>query len=307
MALIEDLNKRFAIEGVAEIIAGNGGLPAVAVKAPNGANGTIYLHGGHVTAWTPEGAAGGEDVLWLSKKSLWQDDKPIRGGVPVCFPWFGPKKDDPAGGGAPAHGTARLRQWDLESIRQNSDGVTVTLATRSDEATRKLWPGDRTLRHRVTFGAQLTMQLEITNTGLTPVHAEEALHSYFSVGDVQRIRITGLDGVNYIDKTDGMKEKTQHGDISISAETDRVYLNTTSTVTIDDPVKGRKITITKENSKATVVWNPWIAKAKAMADFGDEEWPHMICVETCNVGPFALTIDPGESHTMTAKIRVDRA
>ena len=303
MGLIEDLNKKHAIESIAEIIAGNQGLPAVTVKAPSGAEGTVYLHGAHITSWTPESTAGGEDLLWLSQKSLWQNEKPIRGGVPICFPWFGPKKDDPA---APVHGFARTRQWNLDNIEQTNDAVTVTLSLASDDATKKLWPADFLLRQRVSFGNSLTISLELTNTGNSPLTAEEALHTYLRVGDVQKVRIHGLDGTHYIDKTDAMKEKPQSGDITITAETDRVYLNTTAAVTIEDTTKQRKITIAKQNSKNTVVWNPWIAKAKAMADFGDEEWPHMLCVETCNVAQSAITLAPNQSHTMTATITIDR-
>ncbi len=304
MGLIEDLNHRLAIEGVAEIIAGNQGLPAVTVKAKSGAEGTVYLLGAHITSWTPEGEAGGEDLLWLSQKSLWQPDKPIRGGIPICFPWFGPKKDDPS---APVHGFARTKQWNLDNIEQQNDAVTITLSLASDESTRKLWPADFLLRQRVSFGNSLTISLELTNTGTTPLTAEEALHTYFRVGDIQKVRITGLNNTTYIDKTDSMKEKPQQGDILITAETDRVYLNTTTPVTIEDPTKSRKISINKQNSKNTVIWNPWIAKAKAMPDFGDEEWPHMLCVETCNVAQSAITLAPTQSRTMTATITVDRA
>jgi glucose-6-phosphate 1-epimerase len=306
MGLIEDLNKQHAIESVAEIIAGKNNLPAVTIKAPSGTEGTVYLHGAHITSWTPEGPHGGEDLLFLSEKSLWQNDKPIRGGVPICFPWFGPKKDDPS---APIHGFARTRQWNLDQISHTPDSVTVTLSLASSPETRKLFPADFLLRQRVTFGNSLTISLELTNTGASPLTAEEALHTYFRIGDIQKVRILGLNNTNYIDKTDNMKEKTQTGDITITAETDRVYLNTTAATIIEDPANqggGRKITIAKENSKNTVVWNPWIAKAKAMPDFGDDEWPHMLCVETCNVGATAIVLQPGQSHTMTARIAITR-
>ncbi len=285
MNLIEQLNTRFAFDthaGVAEIIEANGGLPAVTIKTTAGVEGTIYLHGAHVAAWTPQGPAGGEEILWLSAKSAWQSDKPIRGGVPLCFPWFGPNKDNPA---APAHGFARLRAWELESIQQQGPAITVTLTTRSDEFTKQWWPADFSLKHRVTFGDELVMSLEITNTGTAPLTCEEAQHTYFTVGDIHQVRITGLDGIRYLDKVDGAKEKQQQGPVTISGETDRVYLDICGTSVIEDPAKKRKIIITKENSKATVVWNPWVAKSKAMPDFGDDEWPTMLCVETCNVGP----------------------
>jgi glucose-6-phosphate 1-epimerase len=306
MGSIEELDATFGFDGpsgVAEVIAGNGGLPAVTVKTKDGAEGTVYLHGAHVASWTPEGVAGGEDVLWLSAKSAWQPGKPIRGGVPICFPWFGPKKDDPT---APAHGFARLRAWDLESVEAAGNAIVVTLATRSDDTTKKLWPFDFILKHRVSFGDQLSLSLELTNTGTTPIIADEALHTYFHIGDIHKVTIKKLDGVRYLDKVDGAKEKTQHGDITITGETDRVYLDTTAATLIEDPAKDRKILVAKENSRSTVVWNPWIAKAKAMADFGDDEWPAMLCVETCNVAAYQVRVEPGQTHTMTAKIQVDR-
>jgi glucose-6-phosphate 1-epimerase len=217
--------RRHALPGVAEIVEGAGRLPAVKVTAGQ-ATGMVYLHGAHVAAWKP---AGFEEVLWMSAKSTFEEGRPIRGGVPICFPWFGPKPD------APAHGFVRLKAWELESIRQEAAGVTVTLAyagSAADEAVRKYWPHDFVLRQRVTFGTELTMALELTNRGGAPLRAEEALHTYFSLGDVRQARTAGLSGARYIDKTDGMKEKLQEGDIAITAETDRVYLETRSAVHI---------------------------------------------------------------------------
>jgi len=290
-----DLN-RHAIAGVAEVVGGQGGLPAVRVRGA-AAEGLVYLHGAHVAAWKP---AGMEEVLWMSAKSAFEPAKAIRGGVPVCFPWFGPKKD------AAVHGFARVAVWELESIRHAAAGVTVALLLRSNEVTRGMWPGDFSLRHRVTFGAQLEMALELTNTGGAALTAEEALHTYFAVGDVRQARVKGLAGVTYVDKVDAAKQKLQEGDITITGETDRVYLNTRGAVVIEDAAKRRRITVGKENSLATVVWNPWIAKAKAMADFGDDEWPGMICVETCNVGPHAVSVAAGQTHVMTARVGVAR-
>ncbi len=293
---LAELNRKHGVPGVAEIVEADG-LPAVRVRGM--ANGLIYLHGSHVAAWHPSGA---QEVLWMSAKSVFQPDKAIRGGVPICFPWFGPL----AGvAGAPAHGFARTRAWTLESIQQNSAGVTVVMKLADDEATRAAWPHDFVLRHRVTFGAQLVMSLELTNTGNSAFKAEEALHTYFTVGDVRQVRVKGLAGAHYIDKVDGKKEKTQAGDIDITGETDRVYFNTAATAVIEDPSLRRRISIAKEGSRDTVVWNPWIAKAKAMADFGDDEWPTMICVETCNVGANAVEVKPGATVVLTARIAVE--
>jgi glucose-6-phosphate 1-epimerase len=291
------LDQTVEIPGVAEIQTGNGGLPKVRITTAE-AVGEIYLLGAHLAAWKP---ANSQDVIWLSEKSWWQAGKSIRGGVPLCFPWFGPKKDDPQ---APGHGFARIRQWQLDSIAQEDRAVTVNLFTKSDASTKAWWPADFELRYQVTFGAKLVLRLELTNTGESMLRAEEAFHTYFCVGDVRHARVNGLDGVRYIDRIDGAKEKKQEGAITIMGETDRLYLNATGTAEIEDPVLRRRIRVSKQGSAETVVWNPWITKSKAMPDFGDEEWPGMICLETCNVAN-PVELAPGQRHTMTATIEVD--
>ncbi len=299
MSTIEMLNTKFGIAGVVQVVAGLGGLAAVRVETGE-AQGLVYLHGGHVAEWRPKGQ---DEVLWVSQKSYWADGKPVRGGVPVCFPWFGPKADDKA---APGHGFVRLMPWTLEAVTQEDEGVTVVLSTKSDDQTRKQWPGEYVLRHRVTIGRELVMSLELTNTGREAMAYQEALHTYFTVADVKRVKLTGLEGVKYVDKMDGSKVKTQEGAVTITAETDRVYVGTTGTVTIEDPDKMRRIVVAKEGSTNTVVWNPWVAKSKAMADFGDEEWPGMICVETCNVGADAVKVAAGETVKMVQRVGVVR-
>jgi glucose-6-phosphate 1-epimerase len=297
---IVEWSRKFAIPGIAQVVAGNGGLPKVAVTSA-GASGEMYLLGAGVTSWKPAGA---EEVLYVSTASKWADGRAIRGGVPICFPWFGNKSDDPK---APAHGFVRAKPWQLESITQKGDSVTVGMFTASDAETKKLWPADFRLVHRATFGPELAMELEMTNTGQAPLRFEEALHTYFRVGDVRKVRVRGLDGIHYLDKTDGNKEKTQRGDVVIAAETDSVYLDTRHAAELDDPVLRRRIHARKENSLATVVWNPWIVKAKGMSDLGDNEWQQMICIETCNVAKHAVDLPPGQKHTVKALIQVSSA
>ncbi|HVT79385.1 MAG TPA: D-hexose-6-phosphate mutarotase [Phycisphaerae bacterium] len=293
---IAELNQKHAIPGAAEIVAAGGNLPAVRISGP--AHALIYLHGAHVAQWHPAGA---KEVLWMSGQSLFADGKPIRGGVPICYPWFGP-----LGGvaGAATHGFVRNSAWELEAIRKVSAGVEVVLKLASDGASRGVWPHDFVLRHRITAGNELSMALELANTGHAPFKAEEALHTYFTVGDIRQTRVQGLAGTHYIDKVDGKKEKTQAGDIDFTGETDRVYFDTPAPAVIEDPVLRRRITISKEGSRDTVVWNPWIAKAKAMADFGDDEWTGMVCVETCNVAGNAVEVAAGSTVRMTARIAV---
>jgi glucose-6-phosphate 1-epimerase len=233
----------------------------------------------------------------MSAQSVFAPGKAIRGGVPVIFPWFGPRQGDAA---APAHGFARTRSWTPESISQLPGGeVIVILRLEPDATSRALWsePHDWILRHRVTLGAALTLELEIENRGAAPMRCEEALHTYFQVSDIHGVRVHGLEEAEYHDKADGMRRKRQNGEpISFTCETDRSYVNTARECVIDDPGLHRRIIVEKTGSQSTVVWNPWIAKARAMADFGDDEWLRMVCVETGNIADNTLEIAPGARH-----------
>lgn len=290
-------DQSWEIPGVTRLVAGNGGLAAVRVKTAV-AEGEIYLHGAHVTSWKPRGA---EEVLFVSSQSRWDGEHAIRGGIPICFPWFGGKSDDPR---APAHGFARTRTWQLESMEQFGDAVVVGLFTESDDNTKKWWPADFRASYRVTFGQELQLELVTRNTGTASMRFEEALHAYYKLGNVERARVLGLDATDYLDKTDSGRKKTQHGDVVIASETDRVYLNTTVAIEVEDSVLHRRIRTAKENSHTTVVWNPWVDKARAFSDFADDEWKQMICIETSNVSDYAVDLAPGQEHKMNAMVTV---
>jgi len=294
---IPELDHRFELPGTAQIVEGNGGLSKVRITCPE-AVGEMYLHGAHVTSWKP---VGGEEVLFLSSQSRWAQGHAIRGGVPVCFPWFGGKADDPT---APAHGFVRTRAWQLESIAQVGGAVTVSMFTESDEGTKRWWPAEFRLVHRATFGSELSLELVVTNTGGTSLRFEEALHAYHRVGNIEKTRVRGLDTVHYFDKTDSNRKKMQHGEIVIVSETDRVYLDTRDPIELEDPVLRRRTRVTKENSRTTVVWNPWVQKAHSLSDFADDEWMQMICIESSNVSDFAVDLAPGQQHKMKALVRV---
>jgi glucose-6-phosphate 1-epimerase len=300
MANIDELNRRYAIPGAAQITAGNGGFLRVSINTP-ASTGEIYLHGAHLTSWRP---AGGEEVIFLSSRSQFEPGKAIRGGIPVCFPWFRNKVDDPK---APSHGFVRTKDWQLDDVEMRGDGVMVSLSTTSDEGTKAWWPHDFHLLHRVILGVALTQQLVVSNTGTTPLRFEEALHTYYRVGGAEAIRISGLDGVAYLDNTDANREKRQVGDIVFTAQTDSAYLDTTHAVEIADPVLHRRIRLSKQNSRTTVVWNPWSTGAQSLADLGDEEWRAMACVEASNMRAFAVDLAPGQQHTMKTVIQVEAA
>jgi glucose-6-phosphate 1-epimerase len=280
------------------VIEGRGGLLEVRVTSPH-ATGEMYLHGGQVTSWKPAGA---DEVLFVSDRAHWQDGRAIRGGVPVCFPWFGPRAQQ---AGAPAHGFVRTKAWRLDSVVEIDGDVTVSMSTESTDDTRRWWPADFRLVHRVTFGATLVMALEVTNTGAAPLRFEEAAHTYYRVADIGAVRIGGLRGTRYLDAIDSAREKTQEGDIAIVSETDRIYVNNGGTIDIYDPASHRQIRVATEQARTAVVWNPWIAKARALPDLGDDEWKRFVCVESSNVSPAAVDLAPGQPHRMRVVVTVD--
>lgn len=295
LAAINLLNDRFNIPNIATIEAGRNHLPRIIIKTA-AASAEIYLHGAHVTSWHPAGA---EEVIFLSRRARWEDGKAIRGGIPVCFPWFRAKVDDPS---APQHGFVRIKAWQLQSLTYESGAVTASLLTKSDEQSRKWWPYEFRLEHRITVGTALKLELIATNTGTAPFRFEEALHTYHRVGDVRQTRIAGLDATAYLDNTDGNARKFQSGDVLFSKPTDNAYLNTVAELEIIDPVLERRIQIRKENSFTTIVWNPWEQGASSMSDLGKDEWQQMVCAEASNIRDSAVTLAPGQQHIMAATI-----
>ncbi len=291
------LNDKLAIPGVAGVVLGHGGLPKIQITS-QAATAEIYLHGAHVTSWQPSGA---EEVIFISKLSHFEDGKAIRGGIPICFPWFRAKADNPK---APSHGLVRTRTWNLESIAQKDSDIIASLTTESDDTTRALWPFEFRATHRITIGATLKLELIVENTGSEPFHFEEALHTYNRVSDAAAIRISGIDGVTYLDNRDNNTTKIQAGDIHFTAATDNAYIDTAHSVTIQDAGLNRSIRLDKQNSDTTVVWNPWSDGAAAFADMDDNEWREFACVEASNILSAAVKLQPGQSHTVTANITV---
>lgn len=299
-AKIEALNERFGMPGLAQIVAGNGGLPKIHITSPSAAA-EIYVYGAHLTSWIP---AGHDEVIFVSGKSHWADGNAIRGGIPVCFPWFRAKADDPS---APSHGFVRTKEWNVDSVSTGpDDSVRIGFSTESDESTRRWWPFDFRLDYRITVGLNLRLELEMRNKGQSALRFEEALHSYFVVGDVERVSVNGLDGVAYLDNRDGNREKRQSGDLRIAGATDNAYANATGPLEIEDPVLNRTLRTTKWNSAATIVWNPWREGAAALADLGDEEWRRMLCVEGGNILNAGVKLQPGAIHTMAIELNVGR-
>jgi glucose-6-phosphate 1-epimerase len=288
---IDELRARFPLPWLSFEL-GAGDLIKVVVQT-SAAAGEFYLHGAHIAHWQP---AAQEPVLWMSRASSFDAAKPIRGGVPICFPWFGPHPSDSS---APAHGHARLTKWELTAAERSADGsARLSLTT-------VLSPF--ALRFDVEFGPVLRMAMQTTlEAGHENTETfEQALHTYMAVKDVRSVSISGLEGAGYLDKVDGGTVKPATGlPIEFSGETDRVYLDTVADCLLTDHGNGRCIQVCKSGSDSTVIWNPWINKSARMPDFGDHEWPEMVCIETANVGAAAVKLQPGQSHSMTAEISV---
>jgi glucose-6-phosphate 1-epimerase len=293
---IADLNERVSIPGVARIVSGNSGLPKIQIQTP-WATAEIYLHGAQVCAWEPTGSS---EVLFLSEKSQWAEGRAIRGGIPVCFPWFRAKADDPQ---APAHGFVRTKEWEVESVTvEQDDSVCVHFSTGSDDATRRWWPFDFRLEYRITVGRDLKLELTMENTGVSAFRFEEALHTYFNVGDVEQVELRGLDGMTFLDNRDGNRRKTQSGDLRFSAQTDNAYVTASGPMEIVDSVLRRRLKTAKRNSNSTIVWNPWRDGAASMTDLGRDDWCGMLCVEGGNILDSAVMLQPQETHTMAIEI-----
>ncbi|MBA3710118.1 MAG: D-hexose-6-phosphate mutarotase [Planctomycetes bacterium] len=282
-----------------ETVPGAGGLPRIAVSNPL-ATADIYLHGAQVASWRP---AGQRDVLWMSPRSHFTPGKAIRGGVPICWPWFSAHPTDPA---LPSHGFARLRDWRVERAEAQADGSSVIeLSLESDAASLAMWPHSFRATYRVVIGARLEMTLAVENRSGQEAVLSEALHSYFAVGDVRRCTVTGLQGRSYRDRSTGPTPAIQgQSALAFAGETDRVYLATTDTCTIEDPVHRRRITIAKSGSESTVVWNPWTDRARELTDLGEDAWPGMLCVETANAGEHSVRVPAGGRHEMSATFSV---
>lgn len=289
------LNARFAIPGHVVFRDGPGGL-TVAEVGNSLATATIALQGAHVMTWAPRRE---RPVIWLSRFARFAPGKSIRGGAPICWPWFGPHATESK---FPGHGFARTVPWEVmasEALRNGATRLTFRLV--QDDATRAQWPHASEALLIATIGAALELELVTRNTGTAPFTLGDAFHTYFEVSDIRNCRIHGLGGCPYLDKVDGGKSKRQEGAVTIGEEVDRIYLESTADVLIDDPGYRRRIRVVKRGSHSSVVWNPWTGKAAKMGDFGPDGYLNMVCVESTNAADDAVLVLPGGEHRLVAR------
>jgi D-hexose-6-phosphate mutarotase len=246
--------------------------------------------------------AGEKPVLWMSGSSYFESGKPIRGGIPICWPWFG---GHPSDKNKPSHGFARIADWRVAEIDSRQNGTLIALHLSEKDIPENFREFPFEVKLEVLVGRELQVALVIVNTGKEKMSFSAALHSYFNISDITAVTLEGLEECKYLDTLDHIF-KTQRGKITFNKETDNVYLNTEATCIIDDPGFSRRIKIAKSGSRSTVVWNPWVEKSKRMADFGDEEYHNMLCVETVNAENDAREIAPAEKHSLKVIIGLEK-
>lgn len=299
MTNLTALNEQFGLASQLVFKAGPGGLTTAEIDNRY-ATATVVLQGGHILSFQPHNQ---QPVLWVSRDSHFASGKAIRGGIPVCWPWFA---NHPTDATKPAHGFARISPWSVLGSELTQEGATrLRLGLRDAQTTRALWPHPFQLELVVTVGLVLQVELLVRNSGERAFTCTEALHSYFSVSDSANITLTGLEGRAYLDKVAGNQRRDQTGPITITGETDRVYLDTSADCLIVDSGWQRQIRVAKQGSRTTVVWNPWTEKAQQMADFGAEEYRQMVCVETANAANEVITVPAGGEHRLQTAISLE--
>lgn len=293
------LNSKFGIPGQLAFKDGPGGL-AVAEVGNSHATASIALQGAHVMTWAPRGA---RPVIWLSKFAKFASGKSIRGGAPICWPWFGAHASEPK---YPGHGFARTVMWEVVGAeRLRDDRTRLTFRILQDDTTRTQWPHATEALNIVTVGSSLELELVTRNAGNAAITVGDAFHTYFEVSDIRHCRIHGLGGLSYLDKADDGSKKQQIGAIAVGEEVDRIYLDSVADVMIDDPGYRRRIRVAKHGSRSSVVWNPWIGKAEKMGDFGPNGYLKMVCVESTNCADDVVQIAPGTEHRLAVRYSVE--
>ena len=297
---INQLNSDYGIAEQLKFIEGDGGMPLILISNQS-ASAVISLHGGQILSYKPCKEA--EDLLFLSSKSLYADGKAIRGGIPVCWPWFGP---DPKGLQRPNHGFVRSHCWTVQTIEASDEQTKVSLQFLESYKKEKTWRQPFSLTLVITIGKILSLQLITRNTGDKAFSITQAFHSYFRVGDIDRVQVLGLDGCEYFDKLDQGTQKTQIGAVVVKEEVDRIYTEVKNKLIIDDSAFNRRIEISSPGNETVVVWNPWIKSSKKIADLKAQAYKHFICVETGNIAFDLIQVAPAEEYSLVTHFKILR-
>lgn len=295
MQNLKELNQQFSIKNQLQFNQDVEGFVMVDVSNQF-AKARLSTYAGQVISFLPKHTT--EEVLFLSDKAIYQDGKAIRGGIPICWPWFG---DDTSGFGRPSHGFVRNQPWSILASASLEDGRTsVTLGLTESNGSLAVWPYLFQLELEVIVGSELEIKLTTKNTGAQTFVISQALHTYFNISDVDNIAVSGLDNKIYLDKLDDFSSKLQSGDVLVTEETDRIYQQAPESVWLKDTGFDRTINIKSAGSNTTVIWNPWSTSVTKIADLDDSSFRHFVCVETANAADDTVTIPANSEHTITA-------
>ncbi|MFT3930193.1 MAG: D-hexose-6-phosphate mutarotase [Spongiibacteraceae bacterium] len=284
-------------------------LPVLRIRNAH-ADAAIALQGAQVLEYTPRGA---HPVIWLSDRVEYKRGQSQRGGIPVCWPWFGALERNPAAvrslthvEPAPAHGLVRARDWTIHSIIETDDHTQITLNFVTDAHSQTQWSAAADLQLIVSVGATLRLELMTRNLGTQPIALTQALHTYFAISAIDKIHLTGFENTHYIDTLDDWYDHNQHGAITFAAETDRIYLDVPSSIQLHDSDWNRTINLRTQNSSSAVVWNPWIEKSKRLSQFAPDAFRDMVCIETANVLDDMVELAPQQTHRLMLEIWSDQ-
>jgi D-hexose-6-phosphate mutarotase len=294
---IATLSARFSRPGQLDFREVNG-LAVLDINTPHG-TASAALQGAHVMHWTPRGQT---PVIWLSRDAKLAPGKSIRGGVPVCWPWFGAHEHEAA---FPAHGFARTVPWELVDATVSANGARLCFRLPAASIPTAQWPAACDVSLEIGIGTAFEAVLTTRNTGSEAFTLGEALHTYFHVGDVTQVQVLGLEGGGYLDKADQWAAKIQSGPVTVGAEVDRLYEGSAAECLILDPALKRRIRVGKTGSHSNIVWNPWTEKAAKMGDLGPDGWREMLCVESANAGRDVIRLAPGASHSLAVRYSVE--
>ncbi|MCG3736814.1 D-hexose-6-phosphate mutarotase [Vibrio cincinnatiensis] len=254
----------------------------------------IALHGGHVLSFQPKGQP---DLIWMSSDALFDGKAALRGGIPVCWPWFGRIA-------APAHGFARSTEWTLVEHRENEQGVMISLGLETSEQTLAIWPHHFQIRLLVEIRDTLQVTLEIINTDKKEWVFSGALHTYLNVGDIRQTETTGM-GLEYLDNLNHGQKTAGTNSLVLTDTIDRVYTQPEAQIRVKDPVLNRTLLIENHGHNSAVLWNPWSQGAQAMADMDNEGYQTMLCVEStwhANSLEEGKTLQPGERYQLSTTL-----
>jgi glucose-6-phosphate 1-epimerase len=292
-ANLERLNKAFGLDGKIKFIEDNN---LIKLRVQNQYSQLeCFLHGAHITSFKPNE---GEELIWLSPLSNYKKGKAIRGGIPICWPWFG----KPENSSLQQHGFARNSLFDVHKTSELDNGeIELVLFLRANEESLQIWPYQFSLEVHITIGERLSIELITHNIDTKNFLLTEAIHTYFKVSDISALSLTGLQGATYYDQLLDMESFQSEASLTFISETDRIYKAPDGDINIIQN-KGPGIVIEQDHGGAVVVWNPWLEKSASMSDFPNDGYQTMVCVEAANTLYQTINLAPGSRHSIKQTI-----